>query len=360
MEAPFSSPLRAPIKSPLHQLVCQVKIADMPFDAAVYHPGRNSIFAVRGGRIFECDAGSGAILGLADFNVYGFSPSCICYDAANDRLWASCWNQDHGDALIAGNKRWFARINPATLVVETLVDIGMIWVDSGFRQSGVTDAFVVNGYVVFVGWCLSFMSAQINCGMFSTTSPGALFASQSGFNMSSLIDRVSFAFDPGAGRLWMGFATGAVPGGGNGLIWPVDVTFGGSPSMAVNIPYVTAPPNTTFVSEQYGMAFNTATGKIYMSFYSGGIERFSSGMVREAVLLAHGDPYKAALNVRYNATTNKVYAACVGGQSVAVIDCGAGDAVTVKTGFDLPFNIVCTPTKTFAVQQGGVGLKEIV
>lgn len=71
---------------------------------------------------------------------------------------------------------------------------------------------------------------------------------------------------------------------------------------------------------------------------------------------------RAAFNgvsIKVNPYTGLIYAAGAGDNTVIVID-PSTDALTVKTGFDFPIDLVFTPTKTFAVQAGSKGLLQVV
>ena len=57
--------------------------------------------------------------------------------------------------------------------------------------------------------------------------------------------------------------------------------------------------------------------------------------------------------------TGKLYAAGFSDNTVAVISPGV-DSFVIRTGFDLPWDFVFTPSKVWCVQQGTVGLKEVV
>lgn len=67
-------------------------------------------------------------------------------------------------------------------------------------------------------------------------------------------------------------------------------------------------------------------------------------------------PYR----IKYRASDKKIYVPCLDDDTVCVIDPLAADAVTVKTGFDFPIDIVPGLAKCWAVQHGVVPLKEVI
>jgi uncharacterized delta-60 repeat protein len=66
-----------------------------------------------------------------------------------------------------------------------------------------------------------------------------------------------------------------------------------------------------------------------------------------------------AYNIRQNPYTYYLYVANWNDNTVTIID-PRDDSMTLVTGFDRPFDIVFTPSKTFAVQHGRPGLQEVV
>lgn len=111
----------------------------------------------------------------------------------------------------------------------------------------------------------------------------------------------------------------------------------------------------------YGVAYCPDNNCVYLSTYNQTTPGLKKMTVAGSVFssIAMGRPNAIPLCVRYNSATHKIYVATLSDNTVIVVDPLAGDAVTVKTGFDNVVDFVFTPTKSFAVQHSGTGLKEI-
>lgn len=74
------------------------------------------------------------------------------------------------------------------------------------------------------------------------------------------------------------------------------------------------------------------------------------------ILQSGANPFR----IKFNPYTGKVYIPTWAKNAVEILDPATDTITSVKTGFSSPIDAVFTPTKSFAVQNSSVGLKEIV
>jgi len=66
------------------------------------------------------------------------------------------------------------------------------------------------------------------------------------------------------------------------------------------------------------------------------------------------------IKIKYNPFNGLIYVPTWAGNTVEVLDPATDTIVAIKTGFNTPLDVVCTPTKVFAVQNSATGLKLLV
>lgn len=333
---------------------------DMPLDQAVYAGGaRDAIYGVRGGYVFEFNATSGALVQSYRFVAPAFSDASIAYDSVNDRLFVSIWQDkafaNGGDTnfdIIPIKKLY--RLDPDTLFIDGSAEI--------------------NGEVGFPGYI---GNDEQHIGPHRILYDGGLIYCASAGNSASRLCTVDVN-------------TLAIVTNGESLSWPLGqwldfcIQPAGSEPLQVwiNTPdrYVNpcaAPPLTYFSSSYfyykaddyappyniiYGVCWCPTNGKIYGTCRKPTVVSFAPSIVGSPFALtniATGDTNATPYRIAFNPYDNLIYVPGFKSNNVVVIN-PATDACTIKTGFDSPFDVVFTPTKKWAVQQGTVPLKEIV
>lgn len=326
-------------------------ITDMPLDNAIYVTNRDKIFAVRGGYIFVFDS-SGTKLTEARFASPSFGESDLCYNPFDDQIYTTFWNQslNDGGGTPYTTDRGFYRINPDTLTA-TYIDIRSItppypgthplsdyriiecW--AGPRRIVCDSAGNLYGTLGFAGGIYWWKVDPYNL-------PAVKYGDWN-FGANGTDNANDLFLDEGAGNLW---TTGN--GGGDVYIESYLMT-----TMHNN-------GNTGAVNNYptYGIA--KANNFIYATTrtqYLVKCQMFSGGTVTYIDLLdANATPYR----IRFNAADGLLYIPTLKGDTVIVFDPSTDTIFDTKTGFDSPWSVVFTPTKQFAVQLGGVGLKEII
>lgn len=140
---------------------------DAHMDGAIYHPTRNSFFAVRQGYISEYSTALVLLQGPTRFATSIFGRSCIAYDSVNDKVWVGV-NNDHGAGYLGDPGNTFPskstvgayRITPSTLAVEQFLDPVRLFAYPSTAPApnnyggncGVYDILVANGKLFLAYW----------------------------------------------------------------------------------------------------------------------------------------------------------------------------------------------------------------
>lgn len=336
-------------------------LEDIPLDQAVYVPAvgprAEFIAAVFGGTIYHFNAVTGVKVSQSRFAPTGMSPACLTYEPNLDRILAAVWN-DPGIGIAADGSvldfRYIYYINPATLAVTSTRNI---WADFyGYGAStppcpnpveqtyGIRTLEYKSGKV-YATAILPYLNTRAEALQFNAANPPVGFI-RSAFTSSGTVWSTGSADTLGGTReiMWVGDQE-------SGFIWGFDILGGG----ADDVHTVFEPP-----FNPYGVAFDPA-GVLWVGYLNGRIKKFNiSALGVTPPLMLTVDllrPNFTAFFVRYNPYNGKVYAAGYADNTVAEITPPATGLV--KTGFDLPLDLVFTPTKIFAVQHGSVGLKEV-
>ena len=330
---------------------------DTPLDQAVYSATRNKIFAVRGGYVFRFDA-NGVKEAQARFVSNFFPVSSIAYSDIDDKVYCSVWNDeprpnDHSDVYSGiGFFRLIYRIDPDTL---GLVGTPISPFTNFNASTGVPQGC---GALVYHG---GFLYALARGNMQN--------ASGFGFNATCKID-------PGPGTTIVSNVGGTITtfeivndicaDTVNGLIWcsaPTDVqaiaclqfSDDTNPSYVLLIP--PAGPGELSI---HGITHDPIQNRVYAVTRTNTLAEFdvtnpaAPALTQRTIPGTNPQPVK----VKWNTYDQLVYIADWPNDAVVVYD-PLTTLFTVKTGFDSPWDCVFTQSKKFAVQQSGVGLKEI-
>lgn len=318
-------------------------------DQAVFASNPNLIIGIRGSRLFQCNATTGAVVTTADIGTVGWGKSCLAYDSGSNKVFCSTWNTPEyvikhiGFFDVPVSERNFYRINPSTLAVELATDFqsnfGVSESDSTLQEVGIC-AMDSSGGNIFCRWWAaphaggstggSLMFSAANVATFHNGNEGT----QGGF------PHVVY---------------GAVAGNDNAFfvdnqglqIIRYDYT-----ANSEHVFSFTPPQNPLvagFAPVQQHVLVTDVAQKIYVFDLAG-------------ALLATIDTLRSGFNgvaARYNSVDGQVYVAGGNDNTVCVIN-PATNTFVIKTGFDVPVDFVFTASKKFAVQAGSTPLKEIV
>lgn len=330
----------------------------MPLDQAVYSASQDKIYGVRGGYVYEFNPTTGAKINSARYGAPAFGDASIAYDTVNDKIFCSVWREmgfaNGGDTnfQIITAKKLF-RIVPATLAVDASAEI--------------------NGEVGFPGYIaadeqwigphrLLYYSGLIYCASGGNTN--SRFCS---VNVSTLAVVTNGDTLPWNMGFWLDFCVQT--GGAEPSIWigwpdrrvrPLKLTtLTNGPSIYYD--YLAtdyaAPYNIL-----YGVCYCVSNGKIYGTTRSQTVIAWTPNTVGSPFALTTintGDASATPYRIAYNPYDGLIYVPGYASNNVVVIDPATDTVAATKTGFDSPFDCVFTPTKKWAVQQGGVPLREI-
>lgn len=316
----------------------------LPMDSACYDSTDQFILSVRGGRVFKCDATTGAVLSQLDYSGLAPSGGQIVYDAGIGKCYASAWNIGHYDQAAFSSVRNLYRIVPGNLpsvpptvdLVTPVANIFGAFAGSTALESGIAYMKNVSGEVYGVGW------RQVAGVRWS----GFRFAANNlaSFNFVNL----------GAGEFaYPSFAYGKV-GGTN------DVIFWTAPDQATvnSWDFTASASNASVVDATKGfLSLEFANNKLFVGEELQFIDIYNASLVYQSTVNTARVAFNP-VNMRLNSNDNLLYIAGGADNTVIVLN-PADNSFTVKTGFDLPWDFVFTPTKKFCVQQGTIGLKEI-
>lgn len=320
----------------------------VPYDDAVYSSAKDLIYAVRGPFAYMLDPTTGAQILRWTFNPYAACGlSQIDYDDTNGFPVAITWNDEQYvlDALTGALcDKYFFYLDPDTLHVlsSPRFDQALVTIRNQYSKKayGAHRIICDGGFGYGVGWIVNATATRPGPYKFRINPVGAAgiggFVEFGGYS--------DCARDKTGGRdyLWVTFQAS------NGLFSYNCAAY------AMTLDAATVDHTKMF----YAVAVDSITGFVYVTDVLRYVYKFDTN----GNFVSTIDTGRAAFNglrIQYNATDGKLYAAGAGDNTVAVIDPASADAVTIKTGFDFPIDFVFTPTKSFAVQQGPQGLKEI-
>ena len=359
-------------------LTLSTAISDQPMDAACFDNNDGFIYAVRGGRIFRANATTGVIVGQSDYNNRLRSGASVCYDSGTDTLWAGGWNDPSSQRAVGNiiptssyfSPRSLSKITPATLAVAQEYDLDTIFpalsiLDSSQQfPSGVVElrsvgAFVLANIVANDGGFFNMICYQIrfdpsNIATF-TTNNGAINCGQIAYVGPTI---------------W-------VPDVSTPQIQEVDISADNTLGNTLATWAASGPPKTTETFFPIAVEYSPDSAKLYMTSQdvavpgNGQFIYTSTTVPVERAKIDLGRAGFQGVHIRRCPTgpaTGLLFATGYGDNTVAVINPTAGvilgvaanDGFIIKTGFDLPDEIVFTNAKVWAVQQGTVPFKEVV
>jgi len=323
---------------------------DMPLNHAIYESGRDVIYGVSGGYIYQLNATTGEKITSARFFENRFYDSYIAYSSITDKLYVTAWMTDTGNNVVITDRRvkWLFKIDPDTLAVDTAFNYDVV---SGFGSSILSSEFFESGPRELI---------SINGNIY-----GVYFAATTSSNGLAL-----YSFDA-AGETWnnsttnnrnVAFNLGLVYDPDNDVIWVA--TEQGASSFDLLMSAVdTVDITGTSDPKPKGLCYRS--GHLYFTLHEGSaIQQYNVQKVRISddnnTTIDLGDVNAKPKKIRYRDTNDRIYVPTFSGDTVVIIDPATDTVESTKTGFDSPIDVVFTPTKVWAVQHGALGLKEVI
>jgi hypothetical protein len=315
---------------------------DMPLDQAIYDSSRDVIFAVRGGYIYKLNSSTGASILSARFASPAWGDSHLCLEPITDRIYATVWFNYSGMAKFPiWQQKFIYRIIPDTLGVETFYQFdNTFWGGSQEFREGPRHLFAAQGKVY---------------GMFHRGSgfdsyvyefdPGTGLFNNAGSENTSGQCRSDLVYDSVLDAFWAVNAFGVQRWDRGAMTQTVQV----------NLPVNNLPTGVAYRSD-----FVYCTMQEFGTVLPQEIKKKKIDDTGATTTIDMGDPDMIPFNIKYNPVTDRFYVPTMLDDTVVVIDPNTDTVESVKTGFDSPYDIVFTPTKSWAVQHGPEGLKEIV
>ncbi len=277
---------------------------------------------------------------LPDFQQFALSPSSVVYDQGTNRCFAVCWNTASFDTSVSLGIRQITRIIPSSLAVDLTLDVTTMF-GTGFQL---------------------YVFMQTGPGVLKTDGAGQIYGMGSlDFQGTATLWRFQANNPLGSnefhkfGSEYLSFALATIAGDQRlyyNAIAAQDVEWWNFTSSANSNGPLDAAHN------RLAIEYAPTQGNFYMTEEFQFIDVYDNGG-NFLLQINTGRTAFNGVNIQRNPHTDLLYVAGGADGSVIVLN-PAGNTFTVKLGFDLPYNFVFTPTKTFAVQAGSVGLKEVV
>jgi hypothetical protein len=338
------------------ELTINSSTSDMPLDSATYLASADAIFGVRGPWVFKFNAMTGALIDSAIFSPNAIGLSTIV--AANGRLIAGVSLStmpfpDDATLTPTGDpfqERDLYQINPTTLGNTPLqfwqyfnsTALTVIRNECGHRD------LVTDGTNVIGTWCFDYLYRFDPTNVAGSMEFGRIVTTATDTNWGDN----SIDTDNNRPIVARGEVTSTL-----GEIRSFSFAAGWSQEWEVDFPEI--PANTYPVAVCY-CPLNGAWYAPILTY---------AAPTTLAVIKVTGDHVLSTINtntigstarhIRYDAVTQRIYIPDGNAGSITVLNPATDTVESVKTGFTMPWDVVFTPTKRFAVQNAPKGLLEI-
>lgn len=342
-------------------LSLSLKEDDTPLDQAIYSSAQNKIYGVRGKWLYRFNATTGVKEAAMRFNDYAFSPTSICEFGsylyiATTVVASDLLQQPPGTNATMRPDRDVFKIDTAAFSLVGALGLGdsVLGTLPGYDRSyfyGFRNLLKVGSYIV--GW-----GSDIGTFKFDPTNiPGGDYYSTFP-NQSNVITDI--AYDPDKSCLWVADSYSRD-------VWVTLLDFSDrepwTPDVIATTP---APRGLTF--------YPGATPKVYAVNGTNQVVKVDADVAYATlpgflnnptwsslfILEAAAKPIKIKYQPNGSAPyPGKIFIPTWANDTVEILDPTSDTIVSIKTGFSDPIDVVFTPTKAFAVQNSGQGLKEI-
>lgn len=325
---------------------------ETPFDAAVYVPSVAKIFATMGPYVCKCNSTTGAIESTARVSSPLEGPCGITYHAATGFVYVSGWNGSSGIYYTLQRlERDIFPVNPTTMAVGVGLGIYALCGDaiSADTSQGPMELKSNGGSYIYFTW----LAEGSGTGTFMKRVNPANLGGFAGYELLGYGDSpnawIQFGLRVAANDTIYYMLASAHRVAFDELVGVDSGTLNYTADSATVLPtaveYCNADTNTYCVGGNANLLKITSYGP---DAYS---------VIDMSAVFGASNP--TPVHIRYNSVDGKLYIPCPASNQVLIYE-PIGATWEVKTGFDSPFDAVFTPTKSFAVQKGPVGLMEIV
>lgn len=320
-----------------------------PLTSAVYVSTTDRIYGMMGPYVVKINPSTGKPEQYARVcSKTSYGPCYIDYNYANDTLYVSVWNCPNRPWYEKNNAKDIYPVNPTTMAVGSGLGLVNSPLPNGAGNGGGSyGASEGPRFIKYIG------------------GPGTQFIYFVWhYNHDWMINRVDVA-NPNVGR-WI--TTNAYDasciwqfGYGGGYIWygSTDDTrlYGRVWNNFASRVYCDLDPGDYNVITGIAAEYSTINSKPY--YVSGNrwltvVDDFDFNLYTKHDLGANTDP----IHLRYHDARSKLFIPSPGTNEVILFD-PAGGPTLRQDGFDSPIDIVITPTETWAVQLGAVGLRKV-
>lgn len=326
---------------------------------AIYVSDMDAIYGIRGGAVWKFNPNTGApddTGAAADhqlFAVPGFEDTYLVYEPSTAKLYVYNWCQADGNSL-----KGVYTIDPTFVIAPTFNSFTSFVAAGGWSHAGgFGDIYGSGGryaanYSSHVFWFGDggYMDASGVNRILSWQPP--VVAQAANLDTGTYGHFMQLAIQPVTASTCRVWFCEYAPGSGIKEIWYslydlVTRTFGALGHYG--LPY----------EGNFGVDYCASNSRLYVSGLNNKLVKMNPGTGAFSEIDI-GYPTSTKYRVHCSTATGKsgIYIP-VTSQNVVVFVNTATDEVTVKTGFDMPFDIVSTPTRVFAVQFGMPSLKEI-
>ena len=325
---------------------------DMPLDSAVYSSGsvRDLIYGVQGDRVYKFNATDGSYITSSRFT-QGFGPSSIVYASNVDKVYVAAGNSIRtGMTGVIGNG--LVQLNADTLLVE-----GVFFNATQQANDYINDIFYFDGNIYGVeryDYYYYYMSYMFR---FNPTT-----------NAFENYNQIEDDYHTG-GRFRCTHVN--IPSGD----YAGDYIFAGLSNQDY-FHYALCNDVNNYYANYIGfseyvccmdMVNHPITNKLFIlgQYPESNWSLITYDLPTDAQtyidISTNVDGIKQMpFNIKYDSRTDRIYIPLWGTDEILVLDPYVKLVESILTGFDRPYNIISTPTKIFAVQQGAIPLKEIV
>ncbi len=343
-------------------MACQKQLTLNPASAATEMPldncivatsaGGQFLFGVRGPYVFKINATTGILISSAKVDTDMFGPVSIAYNSVTDKLLIAGWNKPFPGITTdevgpnAGNTYFMLySVNPSTLLVDSSVMLNTAlntFPGNIATQSG----------VVAMKWMGS--GAQEGLwGIYRTNETSQLFRYVTGTAYTRKWSSSACFGEICNDLAWDGITTLFWAQSFQDEVQSFDMTSNAGSWNTVNLFSLW----TADSSIPFGIEVAPSTGDVYAGTQNGLIKRLGPALGSIVSTLntgATGIVHK----IRYNPFDGNLYCTIMSQDTVAVVDPGTNTLVgALHTGYDSPWDVIFTATKTWVVQQGNLGIK---
>ncbi len=315
--------------------------------------GGEFIWGVRGPYVFKINATTGVLISSAKIDHEMLSPTSIAYDPINDRLLICGWNRMFPGVTDNEAGPWgfdtysnLYTVNPGTLLIDSTLNL-IVNLALPLGQPG-TQTGMVN---------MRWMGGGALAGLWG------IFREDDNSFLIRYVNGTAFTRKYSSKACFGNITNDLTWDGIDSIYWanssPQEVSL---ESMSSNIGFWPEVDSiniwTGDNSIPFGIEVAPSTGDIYVGTQNGTVKRLSYSGGFSIVSTLNTGSVGVIYKVRYNPYDGLLYCPIMANDTIAVVNPGTNTLVgALHTGYDSPYDLVFSSTKTWVVQQGNLGIK---